>query len=358
MKVLTKYVLKAIIGPLFFGIFAFSSLFLGMQFINLIRMAQEYHLSLAYILKILVLMIPENVTIGASISVLLAILLGIGNLTSHSETIAMRAGGLSYSNLAIPILIMGLTVSTIGVLLNQYLVPISIRTYQQMRAEAASKEASGIIYQFNKIFQEKDEQKLIYADRYEPKNKEFHNVVIQELLQGKLRRTISASVMYWSANEWYFKQALIYQYTTDSLFPITIDKGKVNYKLNLTPAEVEQFNEEPEKQSISELNSYIKKFTKGIERQRLLVDLHTKLSIPFASLVFAILGTPLALRPQRRTNAAGFGLCIIFIVVWYVLLGLGSSLARAGSIPAFVGAWLPNIVLAGYGLYVFFKVKS
>jgi lipopolysaccharide export system permease protein len=321
-------------------------------------MAQEYHLPLTYILKILTLMIPENITIGASISVLLAILLGIGNLTSHSETIAMRAGGLSYSSLAIPILIIGLTVSIAGTLLNQYVVPVSIRTYQQMRTDAVSKDASGIIYQFNKIFQEKDEQKLIYADTYEPKNKEFHNVLIQELFQNKLRRTISASVMHWSGKEWYFNQAQIYQYTSDSLFPITVDKGRVNYELNLTPAEVERFKEAPEKQSMSELNSYIKKFTKGIERQRLLVDLHTKFAIPFASLVFAILGTPLALRPQRRSNAAGFGLCIIFIVAWYVLLGLGSSLGRSGSIPAFIGAWLPNIVLAGYGLYAFFKVKS
>ena len=83
-------------------------------------------------------MIPENVTIGASISVLLGILLGIGNLTSHSETIAMRAGGLSYSSLAKPILIIGLTVSIFGVLLNEYVVPSSIRTYQQLKAEAVS----------------------------------------------------------------------------------------------------------------------------------------------------------------------------------------------------------------------------
>ena len=101
--------------------------------------------------------------------------------------------------------------------------------------------------------------------------------------------------MYWSGKDWYFNQAQIYQYTADSLFPITIDKGRVNYKLSLTPEEVNQFDESPEKQSMTELNNYIKKFTKGNERQRLLVDLHTKFAIPFASLVFAILGTPLAL---------------------------------------------------------------
>lgn len=358
MKILTKHILKAIAGPLFGGIFAFTSVFLGMQLITLLRMAEEYHFPLIFTLKLLSLLIPQYVTIGASISVLFAVLLGIGNLTGHSETIAMRAGGLSYAKLATPILIVGLSVSIAGVLMNEYLVPVSLQTYDKMKVEAMSKEARGTIYQFNKAFHDKDMQKLIYADTYEPKAKEFHNIVIQELVHSKLHRTISAAVMYWDGKGWYFTQAQIYQYATDSLFPITVDKGRVNYDLNITPKEIEQIDVSPEEKSISELNNYIKKFAKGVERQQLLVDLNNKLAIPFASLVFAILGTPLALRPQRRTNAAGFGLCIIYILVWYGFMGLGSSLARGGSIPAFLGAWLPNIVLAGYGLYVFLKVKS
>jgi lipopolysaccharide export system permease protein len=358
MKILTKYTIKAIMGPLLGGIFAFTSVLVGLQMINLLRMAEKYHLSLLYTLKLLVLTIPQNVTIGASISVLLAILLGLGALTSHSETIAMRTGGLSYTSLAVPILIIGLTVSIFGVLLNEYLVPASLQTYERLKAEAISKEARGTIYQFNKTFQEQDMRKLVYADAYEPQVQELRNVIIQELVQGKLHRTVSAAVMYWGGQGWYFTDAQIYQYTDDSLFPIIINKGRVKYDLSITPKEIEQFDTDPEAKSISELSRYIDKFARGVERQQLLVELHNKLAIPFASFVFAILGTPLALRPQRRSNVAGFGLCIIYILVWYVLMGVGDSLARAGSVPAFFGAWLPNIVLAGYGIYIFFKVKS
>jgi lipopolysaccharide export system permease protein len=358
MKILTKYIIKAIAGPLFGGIFAFTSVLVGLQLINLLRMAEKYHLSLIFTLKLLVLTIPQNITIGASISVLLAVLLGLGALTSHSETIAMRTGGLSYTKLAIPILIIGLTVSVLGVLLNEFLVPVSIQTYERIKTEAIQKEAIGTIYQFNKMFQDKDVQKLIYADSYEPQVKELRNVVIQELTQGKLNRTVLAAVMYWGGQGWYFTNAQIYQYTDDNLFPIKVDKGKVKYDLNITPKEIEDFNVEPEAKSISELSRYIDKFARGVERQQLLVEWHNKLAIPFASFVFAILGTPLALRPQRRTNAAGFGLCIIYILVWYILMGVGDSLARAGSFPAFLGAWLPNIALASYGTYIFFKVKS
>jgi len=358
VKILVRYVLKAIAAPLLGGMFTFTSVFLGAHLISLMRMAEKYHLSVSYILQLLSLMIPQNLTYGASISVLLAVLLGIGNLSSHSETVAMRAGGLSYIKLATPILIVGLSVSIFGVVLNEYVVPISLQTYERLKVEAISKEASGTIYQFNKVFQDKDVEKLIYADTYEPKGKQFRNLLIQELVRGKLQRTISASAMYWDGKGWYFTQAQIYQYTNDSFFPITVNKGRVNYDLNITPKDIEQFNTDPEDQSITELHHYIEKFGHGVERQQLLVDFHNKLAIPFASLVFAILGTPLALRMQRRGNAAGFGLCIIYIIVWYAFMGIGGSLARGGSIPAFLGAWLPNIVLTGYGLFVFVKVKS
>ncbi len=358
MKILTRYIIKAVAAPLLGGIFTFTSVLLGVQMLNLMRAAEKLHLSLRFTLELLALTIPQNLTIGASISVLLGILLGLGALTGHSETIAMRAGGLSYRRIAVPIVVIGLVVSICGVLLNEYVVPASLQAYDRLKIEAMTKEASGTIYQFYKAFQDNDVRKLIYADAYETKDKELHNVLIQEMKEGQLRRTISAAAMYWNGTGWYFTKAQIYQYTTNSLFPITVDKGRVHYELSITPKEIEQTNIDPESQSISELKHYINKFTTGIERQRLLVELNNKLAIPFASLVFAILGTPLALRPQRRSKAAGFGLCIIYILIWYVLMGVGDYFARVGSVPVFLGAWLPNIALAGYGIYVFCTVKS
>jgi lipopolysaccharide export LptBFGC system permease protein LptF len=39
-------------------------------------------------------------------------------------------------------------------------------------------------------------------------------------------------------------------------------------------------------------------------------------------------------------------------------MGLGNALGRGGTIPPFIGAWLPNFILTGYGLYIFAKVKN
>ncbi|TCL63740.1 lipopolysaccharide export system permease protein [Hydrogenispora ethanolica] len=360
MKILTKYVMKEILGPMLFGFFAFTSIFGGVIFLGLLRDAERYHLTVFYIIKLLALRMPEYMMQAAPIAVLLGALLGLGNLTSHSETIAMRAGGLTYGKLAYPVILIGLAVSIGGVLLNEYVVPNALRTYDQLKNNA-SKEVTKTIRHFYKDFYDGDSlKKLIYADRYEPKTKELFGVAIQEFHQGSLTRTIEASKLYWKDQNWFFNNGRIYEYLPDNFYPIVVKEGRVKYDLSLTPSEIEQLKEDPENKSISELSRYIKRFApqQGSEKRGLLVDLHMKFSIPLASLILALLGTPLALRPQRRSNAAGFGLCIIFILVWYIFMGIGTFMARSGAIPPFLGAWLPNLVLAGYGLVITRTVKS
>lgn len=362
MKILTKYILKEIIGPLMFSMFAFTSMFSGFAFLHLLKEAERYHLSVVHIFQLLALRLPEYMIQSAPIAVLMATLLGLGNLTSHSETIAMRAGGFNFSRLVVPVIIIGTVISISGIAMNEYVVPAGLRAYEQLKVDAIQKEKSAVVYNFSRDFFNQDNgeiEKRIYAGRYEPKYQQLRDVTIEEFAEKKPHRIITTTVMHWNGEGWFFKDGLIYQLNTNHFYPIKVEKGYVKYDLNLTPKEIKNFDEDPDQKSISELRKFIDKYyQRGSERQRLLVDYHLKFAIPFASLILAWLGAPLALRPQRRSSAAGFGLCIVFILIWYALMGLGTYMARAGALPPFIGAWLPNLVLAGYGAYITVHTKS
>jgi lipopolysaccharide export system permease protein len=360
MKILTRYILGEIVGPLLFGFFAFLSMFMGFAFIDLLREAGEYHISVIFIVQLLGLRMPEYLIQTAPIAVLLGTLLGLGNLTSHSETIAMRAGGLNFLQLVIPVVIIGLFLSVGGVLMNEYVVPDALRTYQKVKDAASRKEPTTVMRHFTYDVKDGDlMSQRIYAARFDPKTETMQQVTIEEFDKGRLNRIILTDAMYWNGQGWFFKKGSIYQINSNNFFPMQVDQGYVRYDLNLTPTEISRFNEAVEKKSITELLAYIKKHTEpgSQERRSFLVDWHMKFSIPFASFVLALLGTPLALRPQRRSNAAGFGLCIIFIILWYAFMGIGTYFARESLISPALGAWLPNLALAGYGIHVFAKVK-
>lgn len=85
------------------------------------------------------------------------------------------------------------------------------------------------------------------------------------------------------------------------------------------------------------------------------VEIYKKYSIPFACLIFALIGAPLGYRVRRGGFgiAAGFSL-FFFLIYWASLIG-GEKLADRDLVSPFFGMWLVNIVLGLFGLYLMFK---
>ncbi len=85
------------------------------------------------------------------------------------------------------------------------------------------------------------------------------------------------------------------------------------------------------------------------------VEIYKKYSIPFACLVFAMIGAPLGYRVRRGGFgiAAGFSL-FFFLLYWASLIG-GEKLADRSLLSPFLGMWLVNIILGLFGLYLMFK---
>lgn len=81
------------------------------------------------------------------------------------------------------------------------------------------------------------------------------------------------------------------------------------------------------------------------------VEWHKKWAIPFACIVFVLIGAPLAVRFPR----GGAGMVILFSVIvfgiYYISLIGGESLGDNGTIAPFVGPWLPNIAFLALALW-------
>ncbi|MFC2093495.1 LptF/LptG family permease [Bacteroidota bacterium] len=85
------------------------------------------------------------------------------------------------------------------------------------------------------------------------------------------------------------------------------------------------------------------------------VEIYKKYSIPFACLVFALIGAPLGYKVKKGGFgiAAGFSL-LFFLIYWASLIG-GEKLADRGLLSPFLGMWMVNIILGIFGLYLMFK---
>ncbi len=85
------------------------------------------------------------------------------------------------------------------------------------------------------------------------------------------------------------------------------------------------------------------------------VEIQKKFSIPFACLVFVLVGGPLGIR-TRKGGFANMGIAVAFFLAYYLFLIAGQQLAERGFLSPFLAMWLPNILFGLLGVYLTFSV--
>jgi lipopolysaccharide export LptBFGC system permease protein LptF len=94
---------------------------------------------------------------------------------------------------------------------------------------------------------------------------------------------------------------------------------------------------------------------KNISSIHINVEIQKRLAFPFACLVFGLLGVSVGSFWLRGGRSYGFILSLIIVFVYYICMNLGENIAKSGRYLTIFGMWLPNILLGGIGLYLFFK---
>ena len=87
---------------------------------------------------------------------------------------------------------------------------------------------------------------------------------------------------------------------------------------------------------------------------RYLVELHKKFSIPFASIVFILVGAPLGVMARRGNFALSTTISLGFFIIYWAFLIVGEQLADRGTVSPFMSMWMPNIILGILGFYLIY----
>ena len=120
-------------------------------------------------------------------------------------------------------------------------------------------------------------------------------------------------------------------------------------------AEVNKSTHTPQEMSFAELRATIaqqqhEQTTSTIE----LAEFHRRLALPFSCVVFALIALPLSTRPTWARRSHGFVVSLVVIVVYYVILTIGDTLGKKGTLAPAVALWLPNAILGVIGASLFY----
>ena len=86
-----------------------------------------------------------------------------------------------------------------------------------------------------------------------------------------------------------------------------------------------------------------------------MVEIHKKYSIPFACIIFVLIGAPLGIITKRGGFGVAAGMSLgFFLLYWAFLIG-GEKLADREMLSPFLSMWTANFILGAAGLYLTFR---
>ena len=88
------------------------------------------------------------------------------------------------------------------------------------------------------------------------------------------------------------------------------------------------------------------------------VDWHKKLTIPFACLVFFLIGAPLGAIIRKGGLGTPAVISVFFFVVWYVISLSGEKLVEEGLVGSIAGMWASSFILLPVGLFLTYKASN
>ena len=349
MRALVRFILGELKGPFFFGLVAFTIILVaGGLLFQMADLIIQKGVSIGIVIRLFLYYMPRLVVFTIPMSCLLAALLGFGKLSANSELVALKSAGLSFQRIVRPVVIAAFFVSICAFFINESLVPLSERAAANVMKYEVLRESAPIFTQ--KVFLKEESggviKRVIYIDQMDNATKDMKDVTVEEFEEGRLARMISAQSGKWTDGSWWLEDGAVYEINKETKEVGLLFKfDRQALTLNLGPNEISAKSASPDEMTIPELVTAVKlKEKMGEGTGDLWMALQLRIAVPWACLIFAMLGAALGSRPQRSSSGVGLGYSVIIIFVYYVIMSFSRALGESGTLPPLAAAWTANAV--------------
>jgi lipopolysaccharide export system permease protein len=302
-------------------------------------------------IEYLMLKLPLMTSQLIPVACLAGVLLGLAMLNRNGELLALQGLGISRMGIAAPLLLISafLSLATFG--LNETIVPAATRRSKYLLDTVIQKQPQFVYSAQNWL---RIRGGFVGAKSYDAAHKRLIGVRIFQIgPQYRLGAIYSADYADWNGKDWTFSGLKVLNLKNQGALAAA---GTRNFQLDAKPGDFSFAILSPEEFSLSELDDYIAKLRRnGLDPGSYLVDRDVKYALPLSCLVMMFCGLALSLDPVPRAARAGRGFILglgIGLAYW-ITLGFTISFGRSGIMPAWLAAWLPNLLFSLLGVALF-----
>ncbi len=369
--ILYRYIFKEHIPHFFFSLSLIIFIFLMNTLLKMLNKIAGKGIPILTVLEFFALSLAWILALAVPMAVLTATIAAYGRLAGDGEITALRASGISATQLIKPALFGGIVVTLWSMYFMNFMLPDLNHRTKLLQIDISRKKPTLSIepnlFNFDipnyvLLAKEIDREKgylydLTIYDEHDPEN--YSTITAK---RGKLEFVEAMEAVVMTLNEGEIhrpseREPEGYEHTRfdSALFRLEVPgmvlkrgnqagRGDRELKVKDLLARIEEIKDNDTEFSRRRVSAYK-------------VEIHKKFSIPAACLVFVLIGAPLGMLARRGGMGVSFAISLIFFTVYWVFLGAGEDYADRGQLSPSVSMWMANAVLAIIGFYFLWLAK-
>lgn len=353
---LNRYLAREIVAPFFLGLVAFTFVLLMGKLLKLADLVIAKGVPFVEILKMVAYLLPSFFLLTIPMAFLLAVLLAFGRLSADNEIIALKASGISLYNLLPTLLLLAAGAYAATLFITMTALPWGNASFKKFLGTIVETRAAITIR--DRVFNDTFPGIVIYVDHYDENSQKMDGIMIHDD-----RKTVEPSTIFASTGSigsdpaldtirlhlqdgvmHRRKDAATYRLVEFRDYELTINLHQAARDISLNELDL----------GMDDLRQTIRTAGSDLKKQReFQVELHKRYALPFACIVFAILGLPLGIQNQRAGRSAGFAASIAIFMLYYIMFSAGRTMAGKGLVAPALAMWTPNVLFLLLGIYLF-----
>lgn len=365
-NVLVFYLVKELSLYFLVAFLFFFAIFFVNQFLLLAENILKQRVPVLDVARLIAYGLPFIIAQSAPFATLVGFLGCLGRLMSDNEVLIIRATGLSFRFIMLPVLLLGLIISILSFFVNDFLLPVGTIRYNELYRSILTSNPT-VELEPNSA-RRLDNAIFVVGD---VTGNEISDIVFFDIDDDGDLFIIAGNKS--NIREARNEGVLLYLTITDGS-ALIMNNAKRNDVDLVTAGEMgitvfdsaifgSRNRTSPSEMTSMDLGRELRRMKSDSNESKTRINLYTleynkKFSLPFASLFFAIIALPLAFLFGKH-NGQTIGMLIgLFICVFYwAMMILGQIFASRNGFSGFWSMWLPNILVGGVGILLYFTLR-
>ncbi|MGH7934347.1 MAG: LPS export ABC transporter permease LptF [Candidatus Binataceae bacterium] len=360
--IIDRYVEREVVAPFALGVILLTFALVTGRLLKLTEMVVNHGVSLSDVAALIGYIMPAFLELTFPMAVLLGVLMGFGRMSGDRELTAARACGISLYRLAVPVMSFALVIYLLSSWLAFSVRPWANSHLQQRIYEMTQTRSTAGLKE--KIFNRNFPGLVLYVDHVSASDESLHGVLISDARNPHQQNTIIAHngiIVPDRAHD-----TVTLRLYNGSIFGVETGNEVSHvtsfhiYDLSIRPQDqLDMSDRDPEEMPYGELTATIRKArASGHPDYDAESELASKYTLPFTTILFAIIGIPLGLKPARGGQSERFGVAVALFFLYYSLMRAGEALAARGRLDAFLAMSIPDIAFALLAAWLFYRSAS